>query len=84
MIDDLRGDLISQTVVTYQYELMEVVGFRTSGKLYRESLTDGTYLNHLATLIEDKLVKSTDRQRLKGYLLKWREARMLIGGGKLG
>jgi len=70
------GYLISQTVVTYQYELMEVVGFRTSGKLYSESLTDmGLTLTNLATLIEDKLIKSTDRQCLKGYLLKWRSWR---------
>lgn len=33
----------------------------------------------MATLIEDKLIKSTHRQHLKGYLLKWREARTLIG-----
>lgn len=39
----------------------------------------GAYLNHLATLTEDASIKSTDRQRLKGYLLKWREARMIIG-----
>ena len=38
----------------------------------------GAYLNHLTTLIEDRSIKSTDRQRLKGYLLKWREARMII------
>ena len=39
----------------------------------------GAYLKHLANLTEDKSIKSTDRQRLKGYLIKWREARMLIG-----
>ena len=39
----------------------------------------GAYLNHLAALTEDKSIKSTDRQRLKGYLLKWRQARMIIG-----
>ena len=39
----------------------------------------GAYHNHLATLCEDKSIRSTDRQRLKGYLVKWREARMLIG-----
>ena len=39
----------------------------------------GAYLKHLARLVEDKSIKSTDRQRLKGYMLKWREARMLIG-----
>ena len=37
------------------------------------------YLSHLASLTEDKSMKSTDRQRLKGYLLKWRDARMIIG-----
>ena len=36
----------------------------------------GAYLNHFT---EDKSIKSTDRQRLKGYLLKWRQARMIIG-----
>ena len=39
----------------------------------------GAYLNHLATLTEETLIKSTDRQHMKGYLLKWREARMIIG-----
>ena len=39
----------------------------------------GAYLSHLAALIEDTSIKSTDRQRLKGFLLKWREARMIIG-----
>ena len=39
----------------------------------------GVYLKHLGKLVEDKSIKSVDRQRLKGYLLKWREAKMLIG-----
>ena len=39
----------------------------------------GGYLSHLTTLVEDRSIKSTDKQRLKGYLLKWREARMIIG-----
>ena len=39
----------------------------------------GAYLSHLASLTEDKSMKSTDRQRLKGYLLNWRDARMIIG-----
>lgn len=39
----------------------------------------GAYLKHLSKLTEDKSIKSIDRQRLKGYLLKWRDARMLIG-----
>ena len=39
----------------------------------------GAYFSHLASLTEDKSIKSTDRQRLKGYFLKWRDARMIIG-----
>ena len=39
----------------------------------------GAYRSHLATLIEDRSIKSMDRQRLKGFLLKYREARMIIG-----
>ena len=38
----------------------------------------GVYLKHLGKLVEDKSIKSVDRQRLKGYLLKWREAKMLF------
>ena len=39
----------------------------------------GAYLHHLRVLSEDKSIKSVDRQRLKGYLLKWRQAKMLVG-----
>ena len=39
----------------------------------------GTYLLHLTALTEDQSIKSTDRQRLKGYLQKWRKAKMIIG-----
>jgi len=39
----------------------------------------GAYLNHLTTLIEDKGIRSIDRQKLKGYLLKWRDGRILMG-----
>lgn len=39
----------------------------------------GAYLNHLAILSEDPTVKSTDRQKLKGYLLQWCSAKMLFG-----
>ena len=39
----------------------------------------GAYLNHLDILSEDPTVKSTDRQKLKGYLLQWRSAKMLFG-----
>jgi len=31
----------------------------------------GAYTSHLATLAEDSSVKSVDRVKLKGYLLKW-------------
>ena len=39
----------------------------------------GAYINHLATLIEDKSIKGNDRAKVKGYLQKWKHARMLIG-----
>ena len=41
----------------------------------------GAYIHHLSTLIEDRSLKAGDRQRLKGYLLKWKEpnCKMLIG-----
>ena len=39
----------------------------------------GAYLNHLTALTEDSKTKPADRQRLKGYILKWRDAKMLLG-----
>lgn len=39
----------------------------------------GAYLNCLSALIEDRTIKSMDRQKLKGYVLKWKDARILIG-----
>lgn len=39
----------------------------------------GTYFNHLANLSEDPTVKSVDRQKLKGYLLQWQNAKLLLG-----
>ena len=39
----------------------------------------GAYIHHLSTLTEDRSLKPDDRQRLKGYLLKWRQPKMLIG-----
>ena len=33
----------------------------------------------MSVLIKDISIKSTDRQYLKGYLLKWKKARMIIG-----
>ena len=39
----------------------------------------GVYINHLATLAEDKSLKADDRVRLKGYLKKWTQYRILLG-----
>ena len=39
----------------------------------------GAYVHHLSTLAEDHSVKASDRERLVGYLCKWRKPRMLIG-----
>ena len=39
----------------------------------------GAYIHHLSTLTEDRSLKPDDRQRLKGYLLKWKQPKMLIG-----
>ena len=39
----------------------------------------GAYTSHLATLSEDSSVKSTDREKLKGYIHKWTNAKYLLG-----
>ena len=39
----------------------------------------GAYLNHLTMLVDDPKTKPVDRQKLKGYVLKWCDARMLLG-----
>ena len=39
----------------------------------------GAYLNHLSTLVEDHLISSSDRARLRGYIQKWKQAKVLIG-----
>ena len=39
----------------------------------------GAYCNHLTNLSEDHTVKSVDRQKLKGYVLQWQRAKMLLG-----
>ena len=39
----------------------------------------GAYIAHLTALAEDSSVPSTERARLKGYLLKWQEGKILIG-----
>ena len=39
----------------------------------------GAYLAHLTTLTEDTSVREVDRQKLKGYVLKWRDCKMVLG-----
>ena len=39
----------------------------------------GAYIAHLSTLVEDRSLRASDRSRLKGYLLKWKEPKMLVG-----
>ena len=39
----------------------------------------GAYLNHLITLSEDSATKAVDRQKLKGYITKWRDSQILLG-----
>ena len=39
----------------------------------------GAYLAHLTALIEDPHVKSVDREKLRGYVRKWRDSKMLLG-----
>lgn len=39
----------------------------------------GAYLNHLLALIEDPKTKPADRQKLKGYVTKWKDSKALLG-----
>ncbi|XP_064404677.1 zinc finger protein 862-like isoform X1 [Halichondria panicea] len=39
----------------------------------------GAYMAHLESLAEDRSVSSSDRARLKGYLSKWQQGKILIG-----
>ena len=39
----------------------------------------GAYLSHLIALSEDRSVKSVDRQKLKGYVLRWQKSKFLLG-----
>lgn len=36
-------------------------------------------MNHLTALTEDSTVKACDKQKLKGYILKWRDSKMQLG-----
>lgn len=48
-----------------------------------QSLIDrhGVSLSHIITLSEDHTLRSGDRAHLKGYLQKWKQAKMLVGAG---
>lgn len=39
----------------------------------------GAYISHLTTLVEDSSISNTDKTRLKGYLSKWQQGKLLIG-----
>lgn len=39
----------------------------------------GAYLSHFTTLTEQPSTKPADKQKLKGYIRKWRESRILLG-----
>ena len=39
----------------------------------------GAYLNHLTVLSQEKTTKALDRQKLKGYILRWKKSRILFG-----
>ena len=43
------------------------------------SATTASDLWHLSGLVEDSSVRAVDRQKIKGYMLKWRDAKMLLG-----
>ena len=38
----------------------------------------GAYMNHLVALTEDRTVKSSDKQKLKGYIKVWKNAKILL------
>ena len=39
----------------------------------------GAYVSHLSSLTEDTSVRAVDRQKLVGYVRKWRDAKMMLG-----
>ena len=39
----------------------------------------GAYLARLTTMAEDSSIKAVDRQKLEGYVGKWRNAKYLLG-----
>ena len=39
----------------------------------------GAYIQHLTAMISDSSVKAADKARVRGYLCKWSEGKMLVG-----
>ena len=39
----------------------------------------GAYMNHLIALTEDHTVKSSDKQKLEGYIKVWKNSKVLLG-----
>ena len=39
----------------------------------------GAYIAHLVALMEDQSVPSSSRQKLKGYITKWRDTKVIVG-----
>ena len=50
-----------------------------SGALERIIERFGAYVSYLSSLTEDTSVRAVDRQKLVGYVRKWRDAKMLLG-----
>ena len=38
----------------------------------------GAYVSHIVAIAEDTSVKSVDRQKMKGYVLKWQDSKILL------
>ena len=75
-----RGFLIHGFFVRYIFLVFFLLGTRwISHKLAAlQLLVDkfGVYLQHLQSRPEDKSFKSADRQKFKGWLKKWQQARI--------
>ena len=39
----------------------------------------GAYLSHMIAMTEDTSLKPVDRQKVKGYVLKWQDSKILLG-----
>ena len=48
----------------------------TQSSCFREHF--GAYIAHLIALSEDSAVRSVDRQKLKGYILKWHNSKVIL------